>query len=498
MLTKSSKRYQDVMAIKLGEEYLNYKQLHEMSSTLSQHFQKGERVAILGQRNIDVYLGIYATVLAGATYVPINTKFPLQKKLDIIKAAKIQKLFGSLDDIKTEAPFIQKANLKQIITRDDKPHPSAIINSATDINDINDIAYIMFTSGSTGPPKGVLVTHGNVLSLFDNLDKFYPDLSPGYRCSQTFDLSFDPSICDMFYTWKNGGTLCILEEKELICASEYIKRESIHFWHSVPLLAEFMGKLGKLRPNEFPSLKYSIFTGEPVKKKVADDWKISAPNSAIENRYGPTETTVDVLRFNYQEKDRSKTFNSGVLPIGSTYHSLKFKIIHSDMSETSSGETGELLITGPQVTSGYLNDQEKTNQSFVYLDGDQSLKWYRTGDLAFINKDGDVECLGRIDKQIKLAGKRVEMGEIEYCLLKTGLIKDLIISPLKNKQNIVIALAGFTTDKIDNEIILNMRKKSQLFLDNSFFPKTITHLRNMPLLPSGKIDRNKLERLANE
>ena len=482
---------------------MTYAELEQRSHQLSSHFKKGELVGILGQRNFAVYEGIVAITFAGAIYVPINSKFPIHKKIEIVKEAGIKKIICSQSDYLANQDFLTSSCIKLIIIPDavdlrDSKVTGYNLNSEKSYSKIDgtDLIYVMFTSGSTGKPKGVMVTHQNVLALLDNLDHFYPALEPGYRCSQTFDLSFDPSVCDIFYTWKNGGVLCILNEKELFCPSEYIKREKINFWHSVPLLAEYMGKLGKLHPNEFPDLIYSVFTGEPVKKAVVDKWRIAAPNSSIENRYGPTETTVDVLRYQYTEKDFKREFTNGILPIGSKYQSLDFKIVTPNFKDVPNGEKGELLIAGPQVTMGYLKDQEKTQKSFITI-GSEETTWYRTGDEAFVNQDGQVECLGRIDKQIKLAGKRIELGEIEYFILKTSLLRDLIVVPLRNSENLVTGIMGFTTDETSPEKLQKIRERSRYDLDPSFFPKVIKKIDEFPILTSGKIDRNELERIAN-
>ena len=166
----------------------------------------------------------------------------------------------------------------------------------------------------------------------------------------------------------------------------------------------------------YPSLKYSIFCGEPLTQEIANKWKLAAPNSTVENMYGPTETSVFITRYLYKDNDITKTFNNGIVPIGKIFNNQRISVIDEDNQLVSDSRIGELILSGSQVTKGYL-DQTETKKSFINMDWDESNDiWYKTGDLGFINNNENYEYVSRIDNQIKIGGRRVEIGEIESIL----------------------------------------------------------------------------------
>ena len=512
MIHNAMLEYNQLSALKIGERKFSFQDLNNIALKIASMMLKedinGKNIGIVGQRNLSAYVGILGTIYSGNTYVPINIKYPEQKIKDIIKDANIEALvssgkdwnqfkniFNSITALKyifIPEGDIDKSDKKIKIMSDFKS--GEIISKPISV-DAGDNLYIMFTSGSTGKPKGVQVMQSNVASLINNLDSIY-EIAPGYNSSQSFDLSFDPSVCDIFLTWYKGGTLCVLNENELYCPSDYILREKIHFWHSVPTLANNISRLGYLNPGVFPNLKYSIFAGEPLTVELANQWANAALNSRVENRYGPTELTIDVTQHIFDVNDKYKNYKNGIVPIGTAFTKQKIKIIDNyDRIISEKYKEGELVVAGSQVTKGYLNDVEMTNKSFVKFDWDKDNSlWYRTGDLVFLNNDDNFEIIGRIDKQIKLGGRRIELGEIEYILKKSCQISELVIVAKKNDNGTVEYLVAYTTENISAEKINTIRKNSEKRLENIFFPKKFLHIENIPTTPSGKIDRVYLEK----
>ena len=346
--------------------------------------------------------------------------------------------------------------------------------------------------------KRVMVSNSNLSSFLMNMSSIYK-LKPGFKASQTFDMSFDPAVSDIFFTWLNKGTLCVVPENEFMMPNNFIIREKIEFWNSVPSVVNFMHRTGNLRPNSFPNLRYSMFCGEQFPEYLAKSWKAAAPNSTVENLYGPTEATIYISRHNYKQQNLDNNFRNGIIPIGQVFPNHDVALINDSGDLAVQGEAGEIVFSGPQITLGYLDDCEKTNQSFVGFEWDHKNQiWYKTGDLGFINSEGDLECIGRIDSQIKIAGRRIEIGEIEAVFKNINLTQEIVVVPIRDNDEIVVGLGAFVLISLSNEDILSLRSRCSSSLDTIFFPKHFILLPEFPLTQSGKLDRKKLERTMKE
>ena len=517
-LHQKIKSFDNNIAISSKTKKITYKELNDISQKISTLLinQKSSHqiVGIIGQRKFSAYYGILGSIYSGYTYVPINEKYPLDRIDKMINESGITLLIGDKKSIYSIKDVIDFSNIKTIILPEEQSEEinnlsfkdtkiyfqeelSEVAPSEPSSLDQNKIAYILFTSGSTGNPKGVAVTYENLSTFINNFNKFY-DLPIGYKASQFFDLSFDPSNVDVFFTWINGGQLCILSEFELIMPFEYIKREKINFWYSVPAIASFMYKMDFLTPNCFPDLKYSLFAGEALPKKLCDAWQIAAPKSTIENHYGPTEATVTITRFLYKKKYKNRIFKNNNLPIGEIYDSHTFALVDKNFNKVSKGDKGHLIIKGKQITNGYVNDIEKTKESFRNISWDKSNEiWYLTGDYACVNDFGEIEFLGRIDNQIKIAGRRIELEEVEAAILKASIINEIVVVPKKESDGSIKSLIAFTTSKISTDEIKFIKISALKFIEKLFLPSEIIFIEKMPLTTNGKIDRKKLFDLAN-
>ena len=275
---------------------------------------------------------------------------------------------------------------------------------------------------------------------------------------------------------------------------DFIIREKIQIWSSVPTVANFLLKMKMLKPGVFPSIIKSRFAGEPFSQELANAWSLAANNSTVENHYGPTESTVDVCRYVYSKIDKNKSFSNSIIPIGKPLFGNKILIINKNQEVLENGQIGEIIFKGPQVTNGYLNDSTKTKSSFVSFNWDDTNDiWYKSGDLGFYNFEGNLECLGRIDNQIKFGGRRVEIGEIESAFRKFDKTKDAKVIALKDKNNIVKGLYAFITDTLSEQEEKEIKFKILNYIEKLFVPKKIITIEKFPLTVSGKIDRKKLE-----
>jgi amino acid adenylation domain-containing protein len=517
LIFERANEYGSMEAIRLRGRGISYQELNYhallLAAALIECGANSEAVGIVGQRKASSYFGVVGALFAGCYYTPINPKYSVERLLAILRDANIRFLIGDKTDLELLEPVLShkdappikvillpegKAPANKNYWRDEDSLEHLMPLNAPIKTSSEQLAYILYTSGSTGIPKGVQVTHSNVMSFLRSMTQLY-SLDSGFRASQTFDFSFDPSVSDMFFTWTQGGVLCVLPEEEMLLPHEYIQREGITFWNSVPSIASFMKKMGRLLPGSFPDLRFSMFCGEQFPQYLADAWKLAAPNSTIENLYGPTEATIYISRYLYSEKEKNKAFKNSIIPIGEAFPEHQFALVDNQNKKLTNNEVGEIVFKGAQITKGYLNDQDKTDAVFVNFEWDLSGdKWYKSGDLGFYNADGNLECMGRIDSQIKINGRRIEIGEIEAVLARNPATQDAVVIPLRDVNHIVTGCIAFILNEISKVEQDMLRQESAKFVEPIFFPKKIISIESFPMTASGKVDRKALENLAQE
>jgi D-alanine--poly(phosphoribitol) ligase subunit 1 len=204
------------------------------------------------------------------------------------------------------------------------------------------------------------------------------------RVSQAAELTFDNSVLDMFVTWAAGAGLYVVPATQLMAPAKFIRDNELTIWFSVPSTACILKRLRMLKPGAFPSLRCSIFAGEPLPVATAQAWQAAAPNSVVENFYGPTEVTVDSLAQRLEDPP-NVTHNRGCLAIGRPFSGIRTAIVDSDLNFLPQDEEGELIVSGRQLARGYLSDPDLTAARFPVIDGQ---RWYRTGDLAYQDSTG--------------------------------------------------------------------------------------------------------------
>ena len=439
--------------------------------------------AVMAQRHVSAYAGILAARLAGHAYVPLNVNHPCQRNAIILRSSAaervvcgelaVAKLGSILQAAEVDAvpvPFIQCGDRKQDYSLDLSGEPGQWPGGREGA--LTDRAYILFTSGSTGLPKGVPIRNRE-LEAYLRVAGPLVDVRPDDRFSQTFDLTFDLSVHDMFVCWESGATLVVPSEKDLRMPSAYLRAQAITCWFSVPSLAYQMRLQGDLVPGAFPSLRCSLFCGEALPTLVAREWAMAGPNSIVENWYGPTEATIACSRYAVTESP----IEGDTVPIGKAFPGMELLI-----------RDEELLLAGAQVAAGYLNDAEKTAASFITLpDGRPA---YRTGDRAAVDDDGNFRFLGRMDSQVKVRGYRIELGEIEAALRTASSGLNAVALAWPSGAEIATSIvAALETDAADTAAI---RKRLAAALPDYMVPSLIACVAAFPKNASGKTDRKAL------
>jgi len=488
-LKETMSNFANCDALYVNKQTISYEQLHNMSlfvaSLLPQAAtQKADRIALLSHRELTAYAAIIACVMTDKTYVPLNVKAPIERLVSMLLTAQINTLVVSAQyqhlaqEIKTHLPVLELILLEESVLFQNASNNITVIKTAENLS--NNIRYIMFTSGSTGKPKGVPISEGNLLAYLDFVVP-YCALSADDRASQTFDLTFDLSVHDLFVTWLSGACLYVLPESALFSPGAFIKKHQLTAWFSVPSTGAIMQKFGMLKAHAYPSLKLSLFCGEALPTSMALAWQKSAPHSKVVNFYGPTEATIACGYFELPDDYTEQQ----VVPIGKAFDHMSFACSSSE----------ELLIAGAQVTSGYLEATAEMNENFqeVITEQGKTVTWYHSGDKVTQHEEGYFIYKGRLDEQIKIQGYRVELPEIEAiakAFLKNNLVKALVWPKDISSFNKSIFLFVQASKSEDTEQAIIEHMKNQL--PHYMQPKKIIWLASMPLNLNGKIDRNAL------
>ncbi|MGW8952194.1 amino acid adenylation domain-containing protein [Streptomyces sp. NPDC055709] len=490
----------DVTALEVDGHHLTYAALDALAASVAEavltgHGSQPARVGLLASRSVLAYAGYLGISRLGATVVPLNPAFPIGRSSDVAREAGLDLVvaeagLSGLDEL--PVPVIRLTD-RDLLDRDPLDRSAA---TAPELPERavsgSDLAYILFTSGSTGRPKGVPVTHDNVAAYLSHVIPRY-GLGPGARVSQTFDLTFDPSVYDMFAAWGSGATLVVPTRNDVLSPVRYVNERQITHWNSVPSVAAIAMRLRALKPGAMPGLRWSLFCGEALKTAHAEAWAAAAPNSTLENIYGPTEMTVTWTEYRLptDPADWPDTGNATV-PIGTSYPGQEYLVLDEDGHPA---DEGELCARGSQRFPGYLAPQDNTGR-FCSFDGRRATvydgcgpvtadHWYRTGDRVR-QVDGTLVHLGRLDHQLKIHGYRVELGEIENLLMRQPGVTDAVVLAVPGRKGEPVLHALCTGGPADPAALLGaLRAKLPAYM----VPATVEFTPALPLNANGKVDR---------
>jgi amino acid adenylation domain-containing protein len=447
---------------------------------------KSPFVAVLGYRSTGVYASILGCLLAGKAYVPLNPKFPESRTLKMIEKAHSEIIIICQESKRFRKLICSHFPHAEILDFELVPHNHNIDNFPTRTDD--HLSYLLFTSGTTGESKGIVIKDKNLNSYLRYTRKRYLP-TPKDRFSQTFDLTFDLSVHDIFLALGSGATLCVVPGDMLMAPAKFINDQNITFWFSVPSTAMFMKRVRMLNPGSFPTIRYSLFCGEALPVREALAWQEAAPNSIVENLYGPTEGTIAITNYRIDANKKEYLNSLKTVPIGEIYPNHMKRVVGSDGRRVAKGVNGELYVSGDQVCSGYWKDEKLTRESFVRFCDSNSV-WYRTGDIVYETDDGLLHYVDRIDNQIKIAGYRVELQEIEALLRNTFNDASFVAVALQSAPEAFRELyVAVETDNFDDDLYhLNCTKHLPYYM----IPKRFIKIDRVPLNANGKTDRNKV------
>jgi len=492
---QSVKRFPDRPALWVDNRFYTYTRLCDMALKLAAAlyaFPK-PRCAILSSRNITAYTAVLAILLADKTYVPLSITSPLSVNINLLSAIDTDLIIIDSNQADYAHMLLERYGKPlQIIAFDPNANQIDTDFSNTD-NHCHDYpcptfknknAYLLFTSGSTGVPKGVMVSHANALAYIHAMTMRSQPCSTD-RFSQLAEFTFDFSVHDLFVAWSVGACVYSISNKHLIHWRQFMNQHRLTFWASVPSAIHFLQRTDQIDTDSMKSLRYSVFCGESLSHSLAATWKRSAPNSIIDNLYGPTEAAVACTGFIWQPD----AVDEGV-PIGFPFPRQHIMIVNEHNQRVQSGE---LCLSGPQVVSGYWRNDRLTRERFFTLPNDNRL-WYRTNDIVTWNENVGLIYQGRLDDQLKIRGRCVTKLEIEFALQAIAKTSAIAVTPklIEGTQLVEHIIAFVSHPKLSTDQILKQARKT---LPEYMVPFSVIELPSLPLNKNGKIDYLALARL---
>jgi amino acid adenylation domain-containing protein len=516
---KSNREFSGRNALFVNGNYYTYGELTETAARIAVGIDQAEKTrkllaGFLGYRSLGAYASILGILYSGRGYVPLNPNFPIERIAKIANLTDFdtvvvceecipmlpallpllhKKLNVIVLDFTSKDRTISHETIYSCIYYSSLP-PGVENPLAPEVRE-HDIAYLLFTSGSTGIPKGVPISHRNASDYLEYTCARYR-FNENDRFSQTADMSFDLSILEIFPCWKSGSCLYCLPKSSVMLPAKFIRDHALTVWISVPSVGVFMDRMRMMKPGAFPSLRYCLFDGEPLLATIARKWQIAAGNAIIENLYGPTEATVAITDYRWQGEESLKHCMNGIVPIGRIFKGQSGCVVDENLQVVPKGTKGELCLAGSQLSKGYYNDPVKTEYHFIKI-GKDNKPWYRTGDIVMENGDGLLNYLGRVDNQVKILGYRVELQEID-CALRIVTEEELAVSVAwpRNGANAegVVGFVPKVCKKAAPQIIEECRK----ILPAYMAPTRIHFVNSIPVNSNGKIDRLSLENVLKK
>jgi D-alanine--poly(phosphoribitol) ligase subunit 1 len=480
--------------------------------------QGQHKVGVVYAKGMTSYAAVLAIMCSDDVYVPLNPQAPADRLLLILEDAGVEGIVldtsealsvGVLGALRRHDPldiflaeeadsrisrlFAEELPQHRVwrVCEAGDPPVQTLEPPTTDLGDATTLAYILYTSGSTGVPKGVAVTQESACRCIEKIHQLFETCEHD-RFTQFSALSFDVSIADLFLCWRSGGALCVPAPSEALVPLSFALQQQVTVWSSVPSLVNFLLKLKLLKSNVLPQLRLSLFAGEALPVELVQAWEIAAPGSRVFNVYGPTECTIFST---YHEYDSQSDGQHAVVPIGVPLPGLRCILVDEGKVIDEDDLSGELWLSGDQLALGYWNNPTATEAAFVSPPaGVRGEVWYRTGDLVSHRRGVGLVFRGRADRQVKLRGYRVELQEVESAL--RGVIGCVLVAvvPLRNAGGMCEQIIAYC-DKLDaDETTIKTRCAGRL--PRYMVPDRIVNLETFPLIASGKIDYRALAALA--
>ncbi len=453
-------------------------QSERLAAWLSREFGASRApVAVHGHKEPEMLVAFLAAVKSGRPYVPIDLSIPEQRVARIVAGAEA-------------ATTLTPERVAAIVAE-----PTVAEAAPRRRVEGDDAFYILFTSGSTGEPKGVEITLANLTHFVDWMLAEQRFSEAGETFLNQAPFSFDLSVMDLYPSLVTGGTLCSITKEEIANLKllyQALAASEVSTWVSTPSFAQMCCIERTFAQPMLPALRRFLFCGETLAPETAAQLLERFPQAEVWNTYGPTEATVATTSIRI---DRVALAAHPTLPVGAAMPGTRVVILGESGTRVPEGERGEIVIAGPNVSPGYLRRPDLTAKAFFTLDGQRA---YRTGDWGR-ERETQIFFEGRMDSQVKVNGYRIELGDLEANLRALPEIADAVVLPVMKESRIdslaaIVVLAGAKTGS-DFEMAATIKKSLGVRLPAYMIPRKFRFVEAFPMTANGKADRRKLAEL---
>ncbi|SEF64131.1 amino acid adenylation domain-containing protein [Lachnospira multipara] len=460
----------DALAVFDNERNLSRKELLLLADTIAARLPKGcKRVGIMMNHSVEMIASIFAALRVGAAYIPVEPFFPKERIRYMMEEAEVSVLITNRE-YADRFPELTNIIVDKGFAIDENAKVSADYNE-------KELAYILYTSGTTGKPKGVSVTNANVCHY---VRAFCNEFHPAYGdiMLQHSVCSFDIFVEEVFTTLLSGAALAIPSDEERADVKKligFIKRNNVTMLSGFPYLLQEINDL----PEIPKSLRLLISGGDVIRASYVTNL---LGKVEVYNTYGPSETTVCA---SYCRCTKDNVLEDGTFPVGKPVLGVDIKVMDEEGRELPHGEVGELCIFGDGVSDGYIGNRDMENKAFVDT---AKGRMYKSGDLGYYLPDGNIAFLHRKDTQIMIKGKRVEVSEVENVLTKSELIKQAYVAPKVDDNNLSYMVAYVVPEK-ENVKLADITDYMKDYLTDFMIPEYFVELKRLPLNANGKVDK---------